>query len=274
MTTMRIGAETGTLIRNDRGVALLITLLVTTLLLALVFEFAYGTRVSLRAAANFRDSQRAYFLARSGVRIFTKYKDLKEMIPQGEWGVVPEVSQGDTEVKVMWEDEAGKIGFTDVKSNPVTQTVLRSFLEDVKKIDTTVFDRMVDPASTINFTILLQELRQYMSDEEYGKVANALTVGKWSNININTASADVLQSIGISQGAVDIIVQNRQRTPYTSVPGEIIGDNIKINNVNAVNYLTTKSNNIYTVHCIATVGGYSKEAVAIIGSQIPYWRIL
>ena len=52
---------------NERGVALLIVLLVTALLLALIFEFAYGTRVSLRAAVNSRDSQRAYFLARSGV---------------------------------------------------------------------------------------------------------------------------------------------------------------------------------------------------------------
>ena len=43
---------------NERGVALIIVLLVTALLIALIFEFAYGTRISLRAAVNFRDSQR------------------------------------------------------------------------------------------------------------------------------------------------------------------------------------------------------------------------
>ena len=59
-------------ILNERGVALLIALLVTTLLIALVFEFAYGTRVSLRAAVNFRDGQRAFYLARSGVNFAGK----------------------------------------------------------------------------------------------------------------------------------------------------------------------------------------------------------
>ncbi len=45
--------------RNDRGVALLVTLLITALLIALIFEFAYATRISLQGAVNFRDGQRA-----------------------------------------------------------------------------------------------------------------------------------------------------------------------------------------------------------------------
>ncbi len=60
--------------QSNRGIALLVVLLVTALLIALIFEFAYGTRVSLRGAVNFRNSQRAYFLARSGVAIFTRFK--------------------------------------------------------------------------------------------------------------------------------------------------------------------------------------------------------
>ena len=59
--------------RDDRGVALIIVLLVTALLIALIFEFAYGTRISLRATVNFRNSQRAYYLARSGVNFVGRF---------------------------------------------------------------------------------------------------------------------------------------------------------------------------------------------------------
>ena len=54
---------------NEHGVALIIVLLVTALLIALIFEFTYGTRVSLRAAVNYRNSERAHYLARSGVNM-------------------------------------------------------------------------------------------------------------------------------------------------------------------------------------------------------------
>ena len=105
-------------LHKNRGVALLIVLLVTALLIALIFEFAYGTRVSLRGAVNFRDSQRAYFLARFGVTAFTKYGDeLRKGIPQGQWQPLPPMRATDTEVSVKWEDETGKIRINDVKTD-------------------------------------------------------------------------------------------------------------------------------------------------------------
>ena len=257
---------------NNRGVALLIVLLVTALLIALIFEFSYATRISLNSAVNFRNSQRAYFLARSGIKALIKYKDTLN-IPHDEWTVVPFINGEDTRVLVKWEDETGKIGFTDVKGNTVTQAVLQALFEN-KQIDiSSVYNRMTDPTSNIFYTSLLSELHQYMSDEDYIKIANDLTVSTWHNININTASRDVLQSLGISSGAIDLIMQNRQNAPYKEVPSDLIGA-IMINKLNVTTLLTTNSSNIYTVHCNATVGGYTKEAVAIVGSNPPYWREL
>ncbi len=263
-------------IGNNRGVALLITLLVTALLLALIFEFAYGTRVSLRAAANFRDSQRAYFLAQSGVYVFAKYKELQDNLPQGEWGVVPVISGGDTELRIRWEDEAGKIKITDVKTNKATQTIMKTLFETVKGIDVAVMDRITDSTSDIYKLSLLTCLHQYMSDEDYNKVYNDLTVSPVDKININTASADVLQSLGLSAGTAGLIIETRQKTPYTAVPSTIFGD-LTINGLNVSNYLTAAPSNIYKVYSYATVGGYTKQIEAIIykdSSQVLYWRAL
>ena len=262
---------------NSRGVALLIALLVTALLIALIFEFSYATRISLNSAVNFRDSQRAYFLARSGVYAFVRYDRLRDLIPQGEWGVIPIISEGDTEVRIKWEDESGKIKVTEVKTDSVTRSMVQALFEN-KSIDTAVFDRMTEPTSEINRLSVLTGLHQYMSDEDFNKVRDSLTVSPvpLDKININTASADVLQSLGISSGTVGLILQERQKTPYTDlgkVPG--IGD-IKINGVLVSNYLTTTSqSNIYKVYSYVAVGGYTKEVEAIVqGNNRLYWRAL
>ncbi|MBI3327785.1 MAG: type II secretion system minor pseudopilin GspK [Nitrospinae bacterium] len=56
-------------IHNERGVALLITLIIITLVAVVALEQNYLMRVDLHTAANFRDGVRAYYLAKSGLTI-------------------------------------------------------------------------------------------------------------------------------------------------------------------------------------------------------------
>jgi len=270
--------------RNDRGVALLIVLLVTALLIALIFEFSYATRISLNSAINFRDSQRAYFLARSGIFAFIKYgKPLRDVIPQGEWGVVPMISDGDTEVRVKWEDESGKIRINDIRNDTVTLTVVRALFENVKGIDTTVVDRIYDQQSNIGSLALLSGLHQYMSDEDYNKVYESLTVAPVSlnkvTININTASADVLRSLGIINDLdIKSIITERQATPY--VDADLASSGTRklssiIGTTQTRGLLTTRSMEFYRIFAYATVGGYTKQIEAIVsGNTFSYWRSL
>ena len=135
--------------RNDRGIALLIVLLVTALLIALVFEFAYATRISLNSAVNFRDSQRAYFLALSGsMPSKSNGQKLREIIPQGEWQPVPLIAR-DTQVMVKWEDESGKIKINDVEDdNGQLRAWSRTFLK-TRASTPTCIDRMMDQRSNV-----------------------------------------------------------------------------------------------------------------------------
>lgn len=55
--------------RNERGVALLLSLVTIAILSAAVVDFAYQNRVNLALASNERDQLKAYFLARSAVNI-------------------------------------------------------------------------------------------------------------------------------------------------------------------------------------------------------------
>lgn len=252
------------LVHSDRGVALLIVLLVTALLIALIFEFAYGTRVSLRGAVNFRDSQRAYFLARSGVAIFTKFKELKDMVPQGEWGVVPIISAGDTEVRFKWEDERGKLNVNEVNST-TAEWVAELFQQ--RGIGTDVVRKVQDLRKDGGPLKLLSELHQVMSDEDYNKVAKFLTISSDAKININAASEEVLNSVLVNNKvAVGMIVNNRKDKPVGSLGDVGLTQSNTPNNIFA-NLVTT--NGTLMVYSHATVGGYIKQ----IESVGTYWSV-
>jgi type II secretory pathway component PulK len=255
------------IVHRDRGVALLIVLLVTALLIALIFEFAYGTRVSLRGAVNFRDSQRAYFLARSGVAIFTKFKELKDMVPQGEWGVVPIISAGDTEVRFKWEDERGKLNINDVNSTASLTPDGVEQLFSQWQVSTAVLDQVKELRRKDGQLKLLSELRKVMSDEDYSKVAKFLTVSSDNKININTASEDVLNSVLVNNKvAVGMIVNNRKNKLIESLGDVGLTQSNTPNNIFA-NLVTT--NGTLMVYSYATVGGYTKQ-VESIGT---YWSV-
>jgi type II secretory pathway component PulK len=260
---------------NDRGVALLIVLLVTALLIALIFEFSYATRISLNNAVNFRDSQRAYFLARAGIYAFMNYGDkLRDnYIPQGEWGIVPLISDGDTQVMIKWESEQGKIPISSVTKVSDAYSML-SQLFSIKQISQDILDNQI--VAKQNY-YLVSELHTVMSDEDYLKVAPYVTVSPVPprKININAASAEVLQSLckslGKDDGVVGMIISKRSSKPYAST-AEITSTSGMDSLV--ATYLDV-TNTYFKVYSYATVGGYTKMIEAVVnGNNISYWRAL
>jgi type II secretory pathway component PulK len=261
---------------NRRGVALLIVLLVTALLLALVFEFAYATRISLNNAINFRDSQRAYFLARSGVHVFAKYKDLQKMQPQGVWGdLSPYLGSEDTKVMMKWEDEQGKINvkmIRKVSSGPQTPPLTWMIqLFTNKSIDQDILDKICDNQMTF---LLPTEMHQVMSDEEFAKIEPFVTtMTSGYDININTASQEVLEAMRIA--GAETLVAAREQDPFFFKQVSDARTYIDTSGGN----LTSQST-VYKVYSYATVGGYTKQVEAIIDRtnaskpQVIYWRAL
>jgi type II secretory pathway component PulK len=247
------------MLKNDNGVALIIVLLITALLIALVFEFAYSTRVSLRAAVNFRDSQRAYFLARSGINYCMKYKGLTDIVPQGTWAVVPIVSTGDTEVMIKWEDEAGKINIKNLTATKAPTYARVAQLFSDRGVSRDVLDKIVDSSNPQ--IQLVTELHRYMTDDDYLKVAPFLTAN--SNpvdvININTASETVLRSaLPNNSYAVNEILSRRKEQHLTDLSG--LGGNF------------TSEITGMKIYSYVTVGGYTKQMETVTNGD--YWKAL
>ncbi len=267
--------------RNERGIALLIVLLVTALLIALIFEFSYATRISLNNAINFRDSQRAYFLAQAGVNAFkTSGAKIRELIPHGDLRPLPMIGEADTVIMVKWEDQRALINVNTVPDDkrnivPDAPTAWLANLFSNKGISTEVVDKIIElkKLAPEKKFIFVSELHAVMSDEDYRKVAPFLTADSDSLININTASEDVLNSVLPNNQTEVNTILNRRKTNKIS-PGEVGLTQDTVKNVNVYNSLKDDST-YFRVYAYATVGGYTKQVEAAMnGNTISYWRAL
>lgn len=267
-------------LRNSRGVALLIVLLVTTLLVALIFEFAYGTRVSVNAAMNYRDSQRAYYLARSGVGyVWWNLKNMPDSLPHNEWHVVPIISAGDTEVRVRWEDEKGKINISSIdKDEHDNDTENHDWLDLLFTnlgIDQNILNMMSDePYGKFG---LVSELHLIMNDKDYNLVRPYLTVHSDKLININTAPLEVLKSLGIQSENAEAMIERRISTPYVnqSDAEDTMGSAV----YGKVSHALTTTTQDVRIFSYVTIGEYTKQIEAVIdqgtdGFTIKYWRAM
>ena len=117
----------GNQINNQKGFALLLSLLVLLLLIVIILEVDFQTRADLRASGNFRDDVKAFYLARSAItageailkedsRMDTRpnsYDGLDEL-----WAYpVPEYPLGDGTLSGSITDESGKINLNALIGN-------------------------------------------------------------------------------------------------------------------------------------------------------------
>lgn len=240
--------------RNESGVALVITLLVLTLLLTIILEFNLGMRVEARAAANFRDDMKAYYLARSGITFAIAlleedsktgpgYDSLDELWAQK----VPPIPVGDGLVSVTITDEDSKInanklaaGFGAVTGDNMRALMIR-FL-DLSELRSDLADTIadwIDPDDTERpngaesgyyegleepyearnrplDSLLELRLIKGMEGDIFDRLKNMLTVQSDGWINVNTASKQVLMSLSdeMNGDIADEIMAFRAENPF------------------------------------------------------------
>ena len=145
---------------DERGIALLLTLLVLTLLVALILEFDAEARREYRDAATFRDNFKATVLARAAVqaaRGVLQQDSLKDKLagqffdaPTDVWALpITNYAIGDGLLTAQIEDERGKLNLNDLAAGgdvtarkPKIQRVKRLF--ELLQINPDLVDAIVD----------------------------------------------------------------------------------------------------------------------------------
>ncbi|MDW7644151.1 MAG: type II secretion system minor pseudopilin GspK [Desulfuromonadales bacterium] len=245
-------------IRNERGSVLLLVLVIVALLASLLTEFAFSTLVDIRLTETFRDSSRAYYLAKGGIRVgrVLLQEDKNSYDAQGEtWSLgVVNYPVGEGFVTIQIEDQGGKLDinrlvdtlgvnpnsvfidrfnrFFDLLGLPEPEDLTAALIDWIDRdeeiyqgeglgAESEYYQGLVRPYPCKNAPLDSMdelELIRGFTPEIIRLVRPHLTVHGGDEINVNTATAEVLMSLSadpeIDRTTAEDIIALREARPF------------------------------------------------------------
>ncbi|MBA4372455.1 MAG: hypothetical protein C0402_06290 [Thermodesulfovibrio sp.] len=292
--------------RNNHGMALVLTLMVVTLVTAMVVEFAYGVYVSTSALHNWQTSQQLSLAARSATQLGSRLiVEKKALEPNYTYPGVFETSQKipfeelEGTISIRIEDEAARFNINTLVY--ATGAVDRNYaypafirLLKALELKPDIADRIVDwidPDNIPNLQGAEDEAKNGYLDsmdelltipgidkETFERLQPYVTIYGSNVININTAGVPVLRSLpgDIDKSMAENIVHYRELTPL-QIPTDIL----KVAGFKTVGNTMLGRFNVYSntfrIIATATSGDIKRiieSVVAISGTSrsVLYWR--
>ncbi len=299
------------LVSSERGMALVITLLITAILVAVITEVVYSVHTHAIITEGFRDGERAAMLAEGGVKLATmginltmSGKSYTAFGPDEANQVVPE---GDGVLTIRVEDEEGKfpvnsIVFANGQTNAdmyaaysrlLDETGLSGGLADTladwidindeprpKGAETNdYYKKLFPPYAAKNAP--LDSIDEMMlvkgyTPQVFGRLSPFVTVNSNGLVNINTASKEVLMALSpdITGEMAKRVIEYRSSTPFQNT-AEIR----KVSGFETIGFslqdkITVRSG-VFRIFTRATVGEGVKDVEAVVDVQnnrVLYWR--
>jgi general secretion pathway protein K len=206
-------APVGILNRQD-GIALVLTLLVVTLLTAMIIDFDYRTRLDVRAAAGFRDAARANFLAQGAVdaaravlmedvRTSSSYTYAED--PQQLWGTpITGYPVADGTISVKIEDEGGKLDLNKLVGDTGEAD------EDWVVVYRRLLEGLLDP-NQVNIDVLVDSLVDWIDPNPDERSADGAESPHYERLDPPYACADgplqTIDQLALVQGYTPEIVE-------------------------------------------------------------------
>ncbi|MBE0500083.1 MAG: type II secretion system minor pseudopilin GspK [Desulfuromonadales bacterium] len=243
------------LVHNERGMVLLLVLMVVALLATVLTELSFSTLVDMRLAETFRDSTRAGYLARGGLQVGQRllqddnnnYDGTDEL-----WAIgVQQYPVADGAVTIEITDLGGRVdlnrlvtpqGNIDVVIKDRYLRLLQQLdidqpaalvgalidwidqddLPEANGAENSVYLARAEPYQCKNGPLdTLEELVliQGYSPELLQRLRPHVTAYGSAKVNVNTASREVLLSLSeqMNVTAVDIILAARQEEPFVAI---------------------------------------------------------
>lgn len=288
---------------DQKGSALIITLLLISILVALVVDFVYEVYIDSSSLSNWSNAQQASLIAKSGQNISTLYLkeiSLSSYSDQQTFEIPSDYDFGPgTALIIKIEDENSKFNINSIiEANGLTNDKnlaalkkLFEFLNINPELALIVADwidpdsepRLSDSEDNVKNTFLwsLDELKLIEDiNDIYDKIKPYITIHKSRNsllyqVNINTAELPVLISLhpDMTETLARNIIDERDNFPFesaaqiTNVAGmEIIGQKL-------LGRITVKSSN-FRVTTRATVHEITRiiESVIDTSMNVRFWR--
>jgi general secretion pathway protein K len=283
---------------SQRGSALIITVLIVTILVALVVEFAYEVYIDTSSLSNWTNAQKASLIAKSGQTLSTKYLEeaLKNYNTENEVELPVEKDLGpNAKLAIKIEDENAKFNINSIiRPNGTTNDDALLSLQNLFKylnINPKLADVIADWMDTDSeprngFTdsednaknALLQSIDELklipgIDKNTFDKISPFITVYGNNKINVNTAKLPVLMSFkDMTEARAKQIIDYREITPF-KLTSDIEKVGIGNPGTRMIGYIRTTSSN-FRITTKATVNEITRiiESVVDNTSRIQFWR--
>lgn len=260
-------------ISNQRGAVLLLVLVVVALLSALLTDWAFSTLVDMRLTETFRDSNRAYYLARGGVEVGRQllWMDNNQFdAPTEMWGMgVPSYPVSDeATVSITIVDEDSRLNLNKVvdnlgeNPNPLMRERLRRLLtqleiEDPEALSDALIDwidrnqatsargaenswyqGLASPLACKNgFLDTVDELLlvKGFTPEIVQRLTPFVTVAEGVKLNVNTAAKELLLvwDPDVTADTIEQLLERRQDKPFKTLAE--VQETLGVTNFSALN---------------------------------------
>ena len=288
-----------TAISRQDGSALIITLLLVTVLVALVVDFVYEVYIDTSSLSNWSNAQKASFIAKSGQTLSTEFlKDIKEddytdqhdqEMPVGNFLG----AKIDLIVKV--EDENSKFNINSIiyqngKTNTTELSSLKKLFEYLNInpdlplviadwIDPDIEPRLADSEDAAKNTFLwsVDELKliEGINKKIFDRLSPYITVFGTNQININTAEIPVLVCLNdnMTEAHAKKIIDYRNDSPYEHT-ADVQQAGIEASIASPIISRTTVKSSYFRITSTANVNGITRiiESVMDTDMNIHFWR--
>ncbi len=292
---------------NQKGIALVVTLLALVIITALVVEFSYGVYTGTSNLYNWRDSQRLSIMARSGVNVSGRFlSDLLNRYSYSYPGSIDLPVENPFEdfdgvISVRLEDENSKFNVNSLVStngifNEISYNSFKRLLKALS-LDEKIADKVADwidqdsearlsdsEAGARNSALLnIDELLLIngISKKDYDKLLPYITIYGDRNaplININSAEAPVLISLSdsMTEELANRIIQYRENTPFIESSKIVNVSGLENIGISLTNKITVKGENFY-IKAVATSGGVKRIIETALDTSsspavVKYWK--
>ena len=293
---------------SEKGVAIVLVLLIVALMTAMVVEFTSVTYTANASLSNWRDSQSLSLAARSGMNLAVKvlsdrYDRYSYTYPGYVTMPVPNILEnfeGNVIIKV--EDENGKFNINSLimPNNTLNKTEYESFKRMLKNLalDEKIADKIADWIDDDNEPRLeksedgaknaymdnVDELRLIIDSKSYEKLLPFVTVYGINNIyantiNINSAPISVLMAFddAITTELAERIVSYRSVEPFqnTSDIVKVAGFEGSLGQ-SLIGRITVKASN-FRIISEASIHGIKRIIESVVGRTsagftVTYWQ--
>ncbi len=291
--------QTRPAIVDQKGSALIVTLLLITILTGLVVDFVYDVYIDTSSLSNWSNAQKASLIAKSGQNLSTRYLDeVRNDQFTDEHDLEMPVGQylgANIDLTIKIEDENSKFNINSIiYENGETDDEQLSSLKKLFEylninpdlslviadwIDPDMEPRLTDSEDAAKNTFLwsVDELRliEGIDNKIFDRISPYITVFGDNQININTAEVPVLVSLNdnMTEAHANKIIDYREDSPFED-PAHVQLAGIELSIANTFMSRTTVKSSYFRITSTSTVNGITRiiESVMDTSMKIHFWR--